>query len=411
MLFHLRPAAFPVALLILAVAAQQHLINAQTLDPAEIQNEVLQRLAALMASTPSSDPFIFRLDQIAEELVERAQNGIADEQQQIDFVANGLSVTDAWPSLLAGGDLNPTFAQVLLGTTVPPDEMFAQNRQQFLDEDRDLETEVLDAYNAVAALAAPEGQALLLDPAPFYMTSYGYLDGTNAATSLSNSGGGRCFSYYNLNAHRMLRPDYFQIAVRHETFHCLQDLTVPVVDLWHRTLREGVATYLTSLTTITSSGGDISDFTEQDLLFWSDSELQAAVEHHDDILAAFAADRHSNDPAVVNQWYSLGIPLASVPGAPSRCAYYVGWRALQAYAAEKHNGAFGNGTDDSEWATHLLEIVETPEGREEIWQALAEAEFEADPIDTDTSSRAFAFHNVLTVALSLWGTLVFIAVQ
>jgi hypothetical protein len=125
-----------------------------------------------------------------------------------------------------------------------------------------------------------------------------------------------------------------------------------------------VVTYLTSLLN--------KNFTEHDLLFWTEEELAAANEHKMEILRAFAVARNSTDPAVIRQWYYSGVPLLEVKGAPSRCAYYVSLFMVRAHV-DTLKQTMPTLTGD-EITRMLLRESKRPQVREDMWQALVEEE-------------------------------------
>uniref|UniRef100_A0A7S2XQ14 Uncharacterized protein n=1 Tax=Attheya septentrionalis TaxID=420275 RepID=A0A7S2XQ14_9STRA len=269
---------------------------------------------------------------------------------------NGLGVTNLWQDVLydpiSGQSDLSLMAAALLGLLpgtigMNPYPGFLESREEVLilsDEGgRDFTAEILDYYDAVA---------------------------------------GRCNIILNLGANRMMEKDYFAIATIHETWHCFHSpLDTSPIDLLKRAIREGVVTYLTSITraiTIVDESCGVSSFKEADLLFWSMKELEAAQDLRTEIIGAFAADRTETDPSKLQEWLVLGKSLSSVPGAPSRSAYYVGWLAVQAYVASLSSPPSSNFL----LAKEILDLNDSSEGREEIIQALLDSE----SLDSESSS-------------------------
>ena len=97
--------------------------TAQTTNPNEINAETNAQLASLLISAPSDFPFVFRVDKLAKDLVERANNAIVIEQDRINFVMNGLGVTSLWQDVLYDpvsrqSDLSLMVAALFVGINV-----------------------------------------------------------------------------------------------------------------------------------------------------------------------------------------------------------------------------------------------------------------------------------------------------
>jgi len=382
--------------------------HGQTADPLQIRAEILARVTNQMDLTPVGEPFVFRVDQLADELAARANASIANEQERINFVMEGLQATGIWGDVLQTGSGEPDlmlFAAAMVGALpgkygVEPHPGFLESRQAAFDlqkEGRNLTEDVLVSYDKVIAEYGQD-ETLPLSAAPFYIVTYGYEFATNAKNYGIIPGGdigaGRNLIVLNIGAHRMLEPDYFDSATIHETWHCFHSPTdLSPDDLLKRTLREGVVMYLTSVI-----GPEYSDHT---LLFWSEEELSAAEARKADILMEYQAARLETDQAKVNEWYVLGVPLSTVPGAPSRSGYYVALLVFRAYTEQI--SLVQPAAADQE-AIFLLEKTDSPEGREEMWQTLAVQEgLVADDME-DTPSPEPSTSSTISV-LSFWGML------
>jgi len=364
--------------LILLLAAAVH-CQLATLDPSEINAETNALVSDLLESTPPNKPVVFRLDELTDDLVARASSAefpSSDEQAKVQYVVNGLAVTDVWSQVIfdpnTGTHDLSLFAAALLGLLpgnfgIDPYPNFLESRQAALDvqkQGRNFTTEILDFYGAVLSRYSSRDE-VPFEAAPLYILSYGYQNSTNA--QVAGFLEGRCVVFLNLGARNMLEYVYFASAGIHESWHCFQtqEESFPAEpDLMRRTFQEGVVTYLTAVTTT-------ENITDTALLFWTKEELAAAEERKTEILLAFESDRASTDPAILSQYYNLGVPLSEVPGAPSRSGYYV---ALLAYRTYVDNYPVPATLDTSELPKFLLDVTDSAEGREEIWQVLAARE-------------------------------------
>ena len=394
-----------------------------TTDPNLIQQQIVFNVQDTLNTTPPDEVALLRYDQLTDLLVETAKTDAIlsqDEATQIDYVVRGISVsiiTSFWNDVLFDPNNSQSqswdermslFVSSLLGVT-PEEEAYPnfleihQDILNLLQERGNLffTNRITAAYEQVQELYYKDVEGETSDvvipplPAPVYQVTYGYEHATNAKmygfipTDMGLVGEGRCVLMFNLGAIRMLTPDYFQIAATHETWHCYQfalhhvDVENLLVesdnddnndesenDLLKFSMREGIATYLTSLSTsINEENTNGGKFETQDLLFWSTEEYDAASTLKRDILLEFSNVRHvTTDQSVFQEWLVLNIPLRNVDGAPSRCAYYVAYLAIQAYVEEMAQ----EGVELS--PRELLDLTETSNGREMIWQALVKKE-------------------------------------
>lgn len=159
-----------------------------------------------------------------------------------------------------------------------------------------------------------------------YYLAYGYRRGTNAQTqSGATTKDGKTHVHLNLVA--LARQRHWESAIVHETIHTLQKLVLPKeTTLLTRTMLEGVPTYLAQ-----AIQGHLSD---ADAMFWSPEQWQAAEKHRQAIIQAFAQQRHVTDPQQMTTFLQLHKPLQSVPGAPDRTGYYVGFLAVKAWVRQ-----------------------------------------------------------------------------
>lgn len=406
--------------MLIAVVAQTMRCQAQALDPQLINAQTNAQVLSQITGTPGAEPVVLRLDMLADELALTASEGIDDPNQQIAFVQNGLSVTSIWPDVLFDPiaqewDLS-IFAASLLGLLpgdfgIDPYPDFLESREAALAEweveDRDVTNEIQAYYDQVldryqtgdATLPSPE-----LDFAPVYQVTYGYSDATNAkVVGLLPSGSGnpeefRCTILLNLGAREMLREAYFAIASIHETWHCFHSRAdVSPNDLLKRTLREGLVTYLSEV--VMESMPELS-YSQEDIFFWSFDELEAAQSNEAAILEAFAAVRTETEG--LQEWLVLGRPLSTVAGAPSRSAYYIGYLAIATYVDEKERTL-----SSPSFAKDLVDMVDTPEGREEIFQTLLQKASENTLAPNPTPTIESAASKALGILLPLYTGLIY----
>jgi len=322
------------------------------------------------------------LDLLAGELVSRANTGLPGDdnsQSRINYVMNGLQVTNIWYDVLYEGQLASSwggsdtstgdlslFVAALLGLLpgkygTAPYPGFLESRQDAIDiqnQGRNFTHEILSSF---ALIQKEWGHELPTGYAPIYLVTYGYRNAANAKM-FGYLNDERCMTFLNLGARNMLQPDTFEIAIRHETWHCFHRIDNSPRDLRKLTFREGVVTYLTSTT------GNAS-YSNPDVLFWSFQEWQAAEERKRDILLEYAKVQSDTNPQTLSEWTRAGVPLSTVPGAPSRCGYYVGLLAYRAYVQQQQEDL-----NMSLSAYTLLELADFPSGREEIWKALVQKE-------------------------------------
>ena len=384
-----------------------------TTDPSLIQQQIVVNVQNTLETTPTDEVVLLRYDQLTDLLVETAKTDEVLSQNQaaqIDYVVKGISVsiiTSFWNDVLfdpnnpqrSWEDMMSLFVSSLLGSSEGYPN-FLETHQQILDilNERDLffTNRITAAYERVKDIYYMDGEdegEVQLPPAPVYQLTYGYEHATNAKMygfipkNVGLVGEGRCVLMFNLGATRMISSpgDYFQIAATHETWHCFQfGLHVDLDndqsdenDLLKLSMREGIATYLTSLSTSISEesiANNDGKFQEQDLLFWSMEEYTAAANDlKRDILIEYGKLRHETDPSILQEWMILNIPLSKVDGAPSRCAYFVAYLAIQAYVEEQQQVMEQNG-GQSLSTKELLDLIETSNGREMIWQALVKKE-------------------------------------
>lgn len=408
------------AVLAITIEESPTLFLITTSDPEKIQDEILFQMSAILQDAPVDTPIIQRLDRLTDQLVGHAQTNLTGSlENQLRFVVNGLSTTDLWKHFI---EYDPTtgvanlnrFAASLLGLLGPGNSIgidpypgFLETHQAGLDvqrslleggDGRNLTQELWDAYWDVVDVLGTEANTrspLLIGSsaaAPFYQISYGYLDASNArAEGIFNN---RCLARFNLGARGMLDPHVFRSALLQETWHCVQfarqpvETPSPTIDLLAVTMLEGVAQYLVHLT------DPLLDDT--DILFWRVEEWDAAVEREAEIVQEFETMRTSRDRVDWQEWIYLGMPLSVVPGAPSRCAYFVGYRAVQAYVNQLQLGTNISTNNATALARHLLELEGTSKGREEMFQAIlldvessennVPASTDAPSTSTDTSS-------------------------
>jgi len=153
---------------------------------------------------------------------------------------------------------------------------------------------------------------------PAYFVMLYLSDKTNAQTFDADRNG-RPQVLLNLCAFRTEQE--LMSAVAHETFHTLQGLRGN--RLLDKAIHEGVATWLAQQA--------VPDTPDHMALMWTEEKLRAAEERRDGILRAFRAAAPLENSPAEHDFMLLHRPLRSVPGAPDRCAYYVGWLAVRAW--------------------------------------------------------------------------------
>jgi hypothetical protein len=188
-----------------------------------------------------------------------------------------------------------------------------------------------------------------LPKAPLYKVAFGYQLTTNAQMQGIDPKLGRHIVVLNRSA--LASGRLWDSAIIHETWHCFQESMADKKTLWERALHEGVVTHLTQVVDPT-----LDDPT---VMLWSPQEWEAAMKKRDEIVEAFAAVRNSDDQEVINKFMILGRPLPEVPGAPSRCGYFVAFLAARAW----------QGAHPKRGPAELIEAR-----ADEIWKAFADAE-------------------------------------
>lgn len=199
---------------------------------------------------------------------------------------------------------------------VPPRPEVLEARALFAG--RDLPAEVADAH---AALRAVLGERALRRPGPLVHLVCDLPGRTNAVTRGYELSSARARVVLNLGALR--GEGALRAAVIHEGVHALQDLEAEV--LQDEAAHEGVAVFLTGLAA--------PELSTQAVLMWSEEQLAAAEARREALIAAFLRDARSIQPRVNSAWMKLDAPTVPVEGAPTRCAYYVGRLAAQAWLA------------------------------------------------------------------------------
>ncbi len=162
---------------------------------------------------------------------------------------------------------------------------------------------------------------------PVFLPILGSAAGTNARTFGPDPVTGRPRIVLNLNA--LSEGRRFELAVLHESAHVLSPARTSD-DLLSRAISEGIATELSLLLATQSKPSEA--------LFWSPREFAAAQGLQKEIDAAFRAKASSTSSEDRAAFLQLGGRIAAVPGAPSRCGYWVAWRAVRAWRS-KHPAA------------------------------------------------------------------------
>jgi len=145
---------------------------------------------------------------------------------------------------------------------------------------------------------------------------------TNAQVIGTDPDTGRVRVTLNLAAFQSL--ELLRLSVAHEFVHTLQRSHRG--SLLESALHEGVATYVSQ---------ELHPGTkDHDALMWSEAKLAAANKRREAILSAFRRLKSSRDMRKLGSFIYLGSPLRSVPGAPDRCGYYVGWLAVKAWRSK-----------------------------------------------------------------------------
>ncbi len=272
-----------------------------------IAKEMMDRQLKSINETPADVPVILRLDQQMEELLTRANK--LPEADRVKFVADGLSPQHQLYAKFGMPDLNE-FAKYLLGKARYPKVNL--HRDAFAG--RDLSAEIRAAYKRCCDLYGKP-----LSKAPLYKLAFGYQLTTNAQTEGIDRRLGRHIVVLNRSA--LAGGRSWQAAIIHESWHCFQ------IDkgktLLENAMFEGVVTHLTQVVDPTLE--------DHEVMLWSKAEWDAATARRDAIIRAFAKDRDSTDPQVKNRYMILGQKLTSVPGAPSRCGYYVALLAVRGW--------------------------------------------------------------------------------
>ena len=274
-----------------------------------IAKEMLDRQLKVIEQTPAAVPVILRLDEDLEELLARVKE--VPDSDRVKFVAEGLSPQRKLYALFGMPDLTE-FARYLLGQARYP----KVNLHRDGLGGRDLSGEIRTAYQKCAqAYGQP------LPKAPLYKVAFGYQHATNAKTQGIDRRLGRAIVVLNRSA--LSQDRLWEAAIIHETWHCFQASAAPRKTLLQRALHEGVVTHLTQVIDPTLD--------DRTVLLWSRQEWDAAKARRDAIINSFAANRDSTDPRVINSYLVLGKQLDQVPGAPSRCGYFVGLMAVRAW--------------------------------------------------------------------------------
>jgi hypothetical protein len=252
-------------------------------------------------------PIVLRLDQRFFEALERHRDLSGDEP--VLHAARALVGYGAFFEAALGPnvDLFPFYRRLL-----DVDGEAVEKADKSFRE-ADLTHVVEELYGAAKeVLGPPPG------PAPEVVFLIGEPRGTNARTYGFDVATGRPRVMLNVAAHRDL--DALRVSIAHELVHTFQ--RGEDSSLGSAAKREGVAVFVSGELTGTQS--------EAALLMWPAEKLAAAEAHQDAILTAFRSARSApRDRA--GDWLTLGHPLATVPGAPDRSAYYLGFLAAKAW--------------------------------------------------------------------------------
>lgn len=247
------------------------------------------------------EPRVVRLDRDLEYLL---TTGASLGNEIVIRAARGLA---GYGFVFGTQDMVPLMEQILTdqASLTRAREVFAR---------RDVGKEVVDAW-----LKCAEAFGGRTPVAPVFYVTFGPVDGTNARGFGYDTITGRFQVMYNLTA--LAKGDHARAAFVHEAVHTFQDLSgARLID---RVVIEGVACL--------ASEELVPDLAPVDALLWNDEDLAAAEERRDEILAAFADVAETTDDETLYPWMQLGVPLDAVPGAPSRCGYYLGWLAARAW--------------------------------------------------------------------------------
>ncbi|NND96557.1 MAG: hypothetical protein HKN47_04415 [Pirellulaceae bacterium] len=275
-----------------------------------IDQQIMSRHLRLIDTTPVNQPVILRLDLELLELVRQAKSKPIGSQAA--WVAAGMSPQAQLYRRFGMSDLSG-FAKLLLGQAEYPHVSLHLDAYQ----GRNLSEEIQAAYRSCV-----ENNGGALPKAPIYKVAFGYQKQTNAAMEGRDRRTGRHIVILNLSA--LAEGDNWEAAILHETWHTFQGRIGKT--LGERSVHEGMATYLTGVTD--------PDLQDHQLMMWTRSQWDAASQHHDAILQAFADSVDSQDASAVNAFTKLNVPLSSVPDAPDRCGYYVGLLACRAWRQE-----------------------------------------------------------------------------
>lgn len=266
----------------------------------------------LLLELERDEPRVVDLDALARDLLARQADVPAPE------AALALARTlEGWHfayDALAGPHLD-LFAYATQVLCPPRPEVLAARARL---EGRDLRAEIVEAHHALRALL---GEAARSRPAPLVHLVCDLPERTNALTRGFDLASGRARVVLNLAA--LTEEGALHAAAIHESVHALQDLQGEV--LQDEAATEGVAVCLTTLAA--------PQLPLHVALMWSEEQLAAAEERREALVAAFLRDMRSLQPRVNAAWMRLDSPMAPVEGAPTRCAYYVGYLAASAWLA------------------------------------------------------------------------------
>ena len=125
--------------------------------------------------------------------------------------------------------------------------------------------------------------------------------------------------------------DELRLAATHEFVHTLQKGSGKT--LLEQSIREGVASYVAQRL--------VKGTKDHEALMWTPAKLAAANKHKQAILAEFLGCRGSRDPRQNGRFLYAGTALRGVSGAPDRCGYWIGWRAVAAFCANNPDRPLG----------------------------------------------------------------------